>query len=81
MLRGITEAGAGRLFHWSQRDPNGWNQGDSGRGGEGCLDSRRNLEAAPPGLVDRLGVVYEDIEESSTTIYDLSYWVNDGATN
>lgn len=44
------------------------------------MKSRHNLEAVPLGCVDRLGVAYEEREESSMTIYDLSYWVHDGAT-
>lgn len=34
-----------------------------------------------PGLVDRLGMVSEEREESRITLNYLSYWVNDGATN
>ena len=45
------------------------------------MDSRHNLGSVPLGLIDRLGVVYEETEGSSMTIYDLNYWVNDGATN
>ena len=45
------------------------------------LDSRHNLGSVPPGLIDRLGVVYGETEGSSMTIYDLNYWVNDAATS
>ena len=39
------------------------------------------MESVPPRLIDRLSVVYEDTEGSSMAIYDLNYWVNDGAPN